>query len=402
VNQSNLSSARATMSDVRAMVIACVAGLVLASGGLTGCEKPADTANNSDTPRPRIAMPEKKFEPKAKSAPTPVIDALAAIFAKVEKDQPMDLLYLKPLAVGLEFDQNAEPNAKETVTAWLLSRKGALDEFAALADQNLEEVPVIDQSGWNGHLKHPKARIQSISQLMLADAARLVDAKDYPGAVGRYAAVMQWGRQLVNQGDPLMRSTGVVLASRACRALTALGAKSDLSGVDGKQVAAAIASFDMNDPARQLPAVAEETRAGIAYLREQFKGADAAEKYAQYLEEVGTVAIDLSALPAGISPELSSIINLLPQKAFADDARKMSSAQVKKAIDGAAALVDPIVAALEKNDTAAMKQLMDQVKADPTQMSRVALGNLGVILPSRAMAQDALSKASETAEKMKK
>jgi hypothetical protein len=369
---------------------------------LTGCEKPAETASNSDSPRPRIAMPEKKFEPKTKTAATPVIDALAAVYAKVGKDKPMELLYLRPLAVGMEFDKNAEPNAKETLSAWLLTRQGVLNEFAALANQKLEEVPQIDTGGWDGHLKHPKAQIQNLSQLMLADAARLVDAKDYAGAVGRYAAVMKWGRQLVNQEDPMMRSTGVALASRACRALTALGAKADLSAVDGKEVAAAISSFDMNDPARQLPGVAEETRAGIAYLREQFKGADAAEKYAQYLEGVGTVAIDLTGIPAGVSAEMSSIINLLPQKAFAEDARKMSAAQVIKAIDGAAALVDPVVAALEKNDAAAMKTLMDQVKADPTQMSRVALGGLGTILPSRALAQDALTKAKETTEKMKK
>jgi hypothetical protein len=390
------------MSAGRAMIIACVAGLVLAGGGLAGCEKPAETTNVPETPRPRIAMPEKKFEPKAKTAATPVIDALKGVYAKVEKEQPIELLYLKPLAVGLEFDKNAEPTAKETVTAWLLSRKAALDEFAAIANQKMEEVPAIDQSGWNGHLKHPKAQIQNVSQLLLADASRLVDAKDYAGAVGRFAAVMKWGRQLVNQDDPLMRSTGVVLASRACRALTALGAQADLSGVDGKEVSAAIAAFDFADPARQLKHVAEETRAGIAYLREQFKGADAAEKYALYLEEVGSVAIDAKALPAGMSAEFTSIINLLPQKEFAEDARKMSAAQVSKAIEGASALVDPVVAALEKNDAAAMKALMEQVKSDPTQMSRVALGGLGTILPSRALAQEALSKAKETADKMKK
>jgi hypothetical protein len=35
-------------------------------------------------------------------------------------------------------------------------------------------------------------------------------------------------------------------------------------------------------------------------------------------------------------------------------------------------------------------------------MSRVALGGLGTILPSRALAQDALTKGKETTEKMKK
>ncbi|MBU6412578.1 MAG: hypothetical protein KGS45_03825 [Planctomycetes bacterium] len=400
MKKSNLLSARLNQHLGRVMAVACAA--CVAGVALVGCEKPAETANAPEKPRPRIAMPEKKFDPKAKSGPTPVIDALAAMYAKVSKEQPMDLLYMKPNAVGLEFDKSAEPTAKETVSAWLLLRKETLDEFAALSNQKMEEVPQIDMSGWDGHLKHPKAQVQNMTNLMLADAARLVDAKDYQGAVSRYAAVMRWGRQFVNQEDPMMRSTGVVLASRACRGLSALGAQTDLSGVDGKEVAAAIAAFDINDPARQLKHVAEETRAGIAYLREQFKGADAAEKYAQYLEEVGTEAIDVKALPAGMSAEFTSIINLLPQKSFAEDARKMSAAQVSKAIDGAAALVDPVVAALEKNDAAAMKTLMEQVKSDPTQMSRVALGGLGTILPSRALAQDALAKAKAATDKMKK
>lgn len=398
MNELNLSCVRLNFGLGRAAVVACIAGAILA-----GCEKPAETTNVPEAPRVRVAPPEKKFEAKAKSGPTPVIDALAATFAKVAKEQPMDLLYLKPNAVGLEFDSSATPEAKETVSAWLLSRKAALDEFAALANQTLEEVPQIDTGGWNGHQKHPKAQVQNMSQLMMADAARLADAKDYAGAVGRCVAVMNWGRQLVNQGDPMVRTTGAMVASSAGRRLAALAKGADISGVPAAEVSAAVASFDFNDPARQMVDLASDTKATIEHLRGQFKGAEAGAKYAQYLEEVGIVgAGDVQGVPAALMTELSPLISLLPEKAFAEKARKMSEKEIGAALDQAAAMVDPIVTALQKGDAAGLKTLLDKVKADQTQVSRVALGGLGAVLPSRAMAQDALNQAKAATEKMKK
>lgn len=398
VKTSRVKCNRPNFGLSRAAVLACVAGAIL-----VGCEKPAETTGVPETPRARVAPPEKKYHGPAKSGPTPVMDALKATFAKVAKGQPMDLLYLKPLAVGLEFDGSATPEAKATVSEWLLARKAALDEFAALADQKLEEVPEIDTGGWDGHLKHPKGQVQNTSQLMLADAARLADAKDYAGAVARCTAVIKWGRQLVNQGDPMVRATGAMVASSACRRVAALAQSADLSGVSGADVAAAVASFDFNDPARQMADLASDSKAAIEYLRGQFKGADAGEKYAQYLEEVGSLPVtELPGVSAAQMEELKPFLSLLPDKTFAEKARKMSEKEISAALDQAAAMVDPMVAAIQKGDQAALKGLLEKVKGDQTQVSRIALGGLGTILPGRVLTQDALSKAKAATEKMKK
>lgn len=403
MKKSMMLSGQSNLSAGRAAAVVCVVGAVLAGSGLTGCEKPAETTGVPETPRARVAPMEKKYQPPARSGPTPVIDALAATFAKVSKEQPMELLYLKPLAAGMEFDTSAEPNAKETLTAWLLSRQGALDEFAALANQKLEEVPEMDLGGWNGHLKHPKTQVQNTSQLMLADAARLADAKDYAGAVARCVAVIKWGRQLVNQGDPQSRTTGTMVASSACRKIAAIAAAGDVAAVDGQAVAAAVASFDFNDPSRQMSDMATETKASIEHLRGQFKGADAGAKYAQYLEEVGV--LPMTSLPGVTEAEFARIqpmLSLLPEKTFAEKARKMSEKDIGAALDVAAGLVDPMVEAIQKGDEAALNVLLGKVKADQTQVSRIALGQFGTVFPGRVLIQDALTKAKAATEKMKK
>lgn len=344
--------------------------------------------------------------------PTDPCDELAAIFGEIPESMSWLAASLLPKTPGLAFDSNAQANAGETLTRYLIESKALVQRAIALSARDLGDFPpqVASTKGDpDAHMRHPVAHVTNVTRMLLADASRAYEAADASAAALRLAAVVRYAGQLLRQEDGFARwKGGTVLTTASLKVDAMIVADPALMRrADRESLQAlfdAFAAIDTKDPGSAIAMWESEAHGTLRFCREQFAVPGGAERYAAYLTEsgafegpLGNIQHTLPALEDGSPEEINTLRtmldSLIPTKEYATVAGELTQAQITSALDDAESMIGPIAEALRGNDPEALVRSLRPVTQDHTQLARVVCGDAGLALESALMTRRIVANA---------
>jgi hypothetical protein len=333
----------------------------------------------------RSAPPQAAPAKPAAAAPVPTAPLSPTIARLVEIQDGLPIsresaaeltMYVAPREPGLVLSE-APAGEHERVLASLRVIAPSIQSLITLSGQPLGTLPPwpAEDASLDLKLAHPVGRLLTFTRLLIIDAARCWDEKDYNGAAERITATLRWAHDMLQpDAESWIRfrgqqCLGVALARLDAQTVAGLATRLDAS--HRARMLEALAALDAADPTRALATWERDARGNAAWVREHLSGSDAGEKLAALIQARGanTDDFDLPDMPRGLQ-----IGGVLVRRDL-DKVRVMSAATIAGHLVAAEAMIGPVAAAMRSPDAlVALKPLQAQAAADPSQVARVVLG----------------------------